>query len=59
MAEFDGMARLLEDYKSRIRGELQADFDVKNVMAIPALRKVVVSMGTGSPGGRSTDSGSF
>lgn len=43
------MARLLERYKSEIQPELREALDIKNLMAIPRLTKVVVSMGTGSP----------
>lgn len=43
------MARLLERYKSEIQPELREELDIKNLMAIPRLTKVVVSMGTGSP----------
>ena len=43
------MARLLERYKSEIQPELREALDIENLMAIPRLTKVVVSMGTGSP----------
>lgn len=43
------MARLLDRYKAEIGGELQKELGIKNPMAVPRLRKVVVSMGTGSP----------
>lgn len=43
------MARLLERYLKEIRPALQQELGVANVMAIPRLRKIVVSMGTGSP----------
>ena len=41
------MARLLEEYKSRIVGELQSELDRKNPHAVPRLEKIVVSMGVG------------
>ncbi len=41
------MARLLEEYKSRIVGELQEQLGHKNAMAVPRLEKIVVSMGVG------------
>jgi large subunit ribosomal protein L5 len=43
------MARLLERYRQEVRPELKAALGVRNLMAIPRLKKVVVSMGTGSP----------
>ncbi|MEK7730748.1 MAG: 50S ribosomal protein L5 [Planctomycetota bacterium] len=43
------MARLLDRYKAEISGELQTALGIKNPMAVPRLRKVVVAMGTGSP----------
>ena len=41
------MARLLEEYKIRIVGELQEQLGHKNAMAVPRLEKIVVSMGVG------------
>ena len=41
------MARLLTKYKTEIASALQAEFEIANVMAIPKLEKIVVSMGTG------------
>ncbi len=41
------MARLLEEYKTRIVGELQTQLDRKNPLAVPRLQKIVVSMGVG------------
>ena len=41
------MARLLEEYKTRIVGELQTELDHKNPLAVPRLEKIVVSMGVG------------
>ena len=43
------MARLLEKYRQEIAPELQSELGIKNPMAVPALKKVVVVMGTGSP----------
>lgn len=43
------MARLHERYKTEIVPGLAEALNIKNPMAIPRLRKVVVSMGTGSP----------
>ena len=43
------MARLLERYKTEITSALSEALEIKNPMAVPRLRKVVVSMGTGSP----------
>lgn len=41
------MARLLEDYNTRIVPELKQKLGRKNVHAIPKLQKIVVSMGVG------------
>lgn len=41
------MARLLEEYKTRIVGELQTQLDQRNPLAVPRLQKIVVSMGVG------------
>ena len=41
------MARLKEKYKTEIRAALQETFGIKNAMAIPRLRKMVISMGIG------------
>ena len=43
------MARLLDRYKKEIVPELMRVLDIQNLMAVPRLEKVVVSMGTGSP----------
>ena len=43
------MARLLDRYRAEISRELQTALGIKNRMAVPRLRKVVVAMGTGSP----------
>src|SRR5882672_5577944 len=39
------MQNLKEYYKSSVKGELQKKFNYKNVMMIPGLKKVVISMG--------------
>ena len=41
------MARLLEEYNTRIVGELQTELGRKNPLAVPRLNKIVVSMGVG------------
>ena len=41
------MARLLEEYKSRIVGELREELGVTNSHAVPRLEKIVISMGVG------------
>ncbi len=38
---------LYEDYKSKIKSELVKEFDIKNVMAIPKITKIVVNTGIG------------
>lgn len=43
------MARLLERYKQEVAPELMQALSITNPLAVPRLRKVVVSMGTGSP----------
>lgn len=43
------MDRLQERYKAEIVPALKTELGLDNVMQIPSLRKVVVSMGTGSP----------
>jgi large subunit ribosomal protein L5 len=43
------MARLLERYRKEIHPALKEALGIENPMAVPRLRKVVVSMGTGSP----------
>ena len=42
------MARLLEEYKQRIVGELQEMLGRRNALAVPRLQKIVVNMGVGS-----------
>lgn len=41
------MARLLEHYQINVRPKLAEDLGIENPMAIPRLKKVVVSMGVG------------
>jgi len=41
------MARLLEQYKTEILPSLREDFGIQNELAVPRLRKVIVSMGLG------------
>jgi len=41
------MARLLEQYKTKVLPQLQKDLNEPNRMAIPKLQKVVLSMGLG------------
>jgi large subunit ribosomal protein L5 len=41
------MSRLRDLYKSKVVPELQARFGYKNVMAVPRMEKIVVSMGVG------------
>lgn len=43
------MARLLEAYNKDVLPALQEELSIGNPMAVPRLKKVVVSMGTGSP----------
>ncbi len=43
------MARLLERYRSEIHPALRTDLGIENPFAVPRLKKVVISMGTGSP----------
>lgn len=40
-------ATLKKKYNETIRGELQSQFDIKNVMQVPVIEKVVVNMGVG------------
>lgn len=42
------MARLLEEYRSRMVANLKTKFGRENVHSIPKLQKIVVSMGVGS-----------
>ncbi len=41
------MARLKDIYKSRIVPELAKEFGYKNLMAVPRMEKIIVSMGVG------------
>jgi len=41
------MSRLKDKYANSIRAALQKEFDIKNPMLIPALEKIVISVGTG------------
>jgi large subunit ribosomal protein L5 len=41
------MARLKEKYKNEIAPAIAKEFDIKNVMAIPKIEKIVVNMGLG------------
>ena len=41
------MARLKDKYRNEIAPALAKEFDIKNVMAIPKIEKVVVNMGLG------------
>lgn len=42
------MARLLEKYKQTVQSALMEKFDITNMLAVPSLQKIVVSMGVGS-----------
>ena len=41
------MARLSDLYKSKVVPELVKEFDYKNPMAVPKIKKIVISMGVG------------
>lgn len=41
------MARLMERYRNEVRPALQAEFQRENILSIPKLDKIVVSMGIG------------
>jgi large subunit ribosomal protein L5 len=41
------MSRIKEIYQKEVAPELQKQFDIKNVMEIPRLEKIVVNMGVG------------
>lgn len=41
------MSRLKDRYKAEIKAALQKEFDYKNSMLIPALEKIVISVGAG------------
>ncbi len=41
------MSRLLEKYKNEVLPALQAEFGIKNKLAVPKIEKIIVSMGVG------------
>ena len=41
------MNRLIEKYKKEVKPALQAEFKIKNVMAVPRIEKVVINTGIG------------
>ncbi len=41
------MARLKEKYRKEIAPAIAKEFEIKNVMAIPRVEKVVINMGMG------------
>ena len=41
------MANLKERFNKELRPVLQKDLDIKNIMAVPKLKKVVINMGVG------------
>jgi large subunit ribosomal protein L5 len=41
------MSRLRDIYKSKVSSELQSKFNYKSSMAIPAVEKIIISMGVG------------
>ena len=45
------MPRLKEKYNSEIRSQLEKDLEIKNVMEVPKLSKIVVNMGVGAAAG--------
>jgi large subunit ribosomal protein L5 len=47
MADEKYVPRLKEQYYATVREELQKQFDIKNVMMIPKIEKIVVNMGVG------------
>lgn len=40
-------ARLYTQYKKEVRPELQKEFDIKNIMAVPKLKKISINVGVG------------
>ena len=44
------MSRLKERYSSEIKPTLVEEFEIKNPMQIPAIEKVVISVGAGEAG---------
>ena len=47
MADTTTMPRLKTCYREEIIPALQSEFDIKNVMQVPGLTKIVVNMGVG------------
>ncbi len=47
MPKGNKMNRLKEQYTKEVKAKLQEDFGIKNVMAVPKLEKIVISMGLG------------
>ncbi len=43
------MPRLMDRYRQEVVPDLLKALNIRNVMAVPRLKKIVVSMGTGSP----------
>ncbi len=41
------MSRLREHYRQSVQSQLQKDLGIKNIMAVPRMKKVVVNMGVG------------
>ena len=41
------MARLQEHYQNELRGKLQAQLGLKNVMEVPRISKITLNMGVG------------
>jgi len=41
------MSRLYEKYKNEVRAELQKELNLKNIMQVPRLEKIVVNSGVG------------
>jgi len=41
------LSRLSEKYKSEVLPELQKEFGIKNIMAVPRLEKIVINVGVG------------
>ena len=46
-SEAPAMPRLLERYRTEIRGKLQTEFGYTNPMQVPRLEKIVINMGVG------------
>jgi len=45
--EASTIPRLKARYQDEIKAQLQADLDIKNVMQVPNLEKIVINMGVG------------